>query len=181
MNYSANQQKQEAMRAGEELANQYHAMLDGWAEVSKCCLAAADDIYQTGIDYMKDQAEQLHEISCDPSAAMREQTMSKAMNCSFDAADRIAQAYLHSLENVREPLMRVVSAQLPMGRAMTQFMEKGLERSTQAMEEGSERMGRGMSSMMRSAERGTEEAQRGAEEAQQQHQAHRQQGKRKSA
>jgi hypothetical protein len=177
---TAGQQKHDGMRGGAEMAAQYHTMLDGWAEVSKCCLAAADDIYQTGIDYMKEQVDQFNEFSRDPSAAMREQTVTKAINCSFDAADRIAQAYLHSLENVREPLMRAMSAQLPMGQAMSSmssFMQRGMERGMQAMEEGAERMERGVRGGLRSAEQGAEEAQ------QQHHQQsrHHTQGKRKSA
>src|SRR5512136_273855 len=113
----AAQERQEAGHTGEALANQYQTLIDGWADVSKCCLEAADNIAQTGIDYVKDQTDQLREIASDPSSAMREETFSKAINCSFDAADKIAQAYLHSLESVREPLMRVVSAQMPMARA----------------------------------------------------------------
>lgn len=175
---SVNQQRPDAARAGEELANQYHTFIDGWAQVSKCCLEAADDIYQTGIDYVKDQAEHLQEVSRDPAAAMREQTISKAFNCSFDAADRIAQTYLHSLETVREPLMKVVCAQLPMGRSMTQFMESSMERGAQMMAQGTERMESGLRGATRATEQG---AQRGAEEARSQQHAQHQQGKRKSA
>jgi exonuclease VII small subunit len=176
---SANQQRPDAARAGEELASQYHSFIDEWAQVSKCCLEAADDIYQTGIDYVREQAEQLQEITRDPSAAMREQTYSRVINCSFDAADRIAQAYIHSLETVREPLTKAVCAQLPMGRSMTQLMESSLERGAQAMEQGTERMERGLRGATRAAEQG---AQRGAEESRsQQHHPQHHQGKRKSA
>ncbi|HEX8989204.1 MAG TPA: hypothetical protein VF816_14695 [Rhodocyclaceae bacterium] len=167
-------QRAEAARAGQELAGHYQSMLDGWAEVSRCCMAAADDIYRTSLDFVRDQAEQLQEISRDPGAAMREQTVSRAINCSFDAADRIAQAYLHSLETVREPLMRAVSAQLPMTRTMSSFMEKGMRGSMEAIEQGTDEMTQGVRSAARSAERGAQEAQ------QRQQQGH-QQGRRKSA
>lgn len=163
MNF-ASQERTDAIRAGQEMFGQYQSVLEGWAEVSKCCLEAADDIYKTGIDYMKEQSEQLQEISRDPTAAMRERTVSRVINCSFDAADRIAQAYLHSLETVREPLMRAVSAQLPMGRTMSAFMERGLQTGMEAMERGTEQMERSV---------------RGGRELQPQ--SRQQQGKRKSA
>jgi hypothetical protein len=171
MNF-ASQERADATRVGQEMFGQYQTVLEGWAEVSKCCMEAADDIYKTSIDYMKDQTEQFQEISRDPSAAMREQTVSKVINCSFDAADRIAQAYLHSLETVREPLMRAVSAQLPMGRTMSSFMERSLQTGMEAMERGTDQMERSMRSATKEVERGARETQS------QQHQQH---GKRKSA
>lgn len=151
---TANQARSDAAQAGEALVSQCHSVLDGWAEVSKCCLEAADDICQTGIGYVRDQAEQLHEITRDPGAAMREQTYANAINCSLDAADRIAQAYLHSLETVREPLMRVVSAQLPIGRAMAATMEGGMA----AVEKGAGKMEKSVRAVARGAERGAEES-----------------------
>lgn len=171
---TAMQDRSDATRAGEALTNQYQSMLDGWADVSKCCLEAADDIYQTGIEYVRDQTEHLHEMTCDPSAAMREETYSNMIDCSLDAADRIAQAYLHSIESVREPLMRVVSAQLPMGRTMMGTLEQGMERGMETLQKGAERMEKTVRGTTQTAERG---ATRGAEAAR--HQA--QQGRRKSA
>ncbi len=168
---TATQERSDVGRAGETMSNQYQSFMDGWAEVSRCCLEAADDIYQTGVEYVKEQTEQMRQIACDPASAMREETYSTFVNHSFDAADRIAQAYLHSLESVREPMMRVVSAQLPMARAMESMMEKGLQRGEEMMEKGEERMERTVRGATRSAERGIEEGQ----------QQHQQQGRRKSA
>lgn len=165
---TANQQRAAATHAGEALSSQYHTMLDGWAELSKCCLAAADDITQTGFDYVKDQVNRLHEIACNPSAAMREDTVSNALNCSFDAADKITQAYLHSLEGAREPLMRVVSAQWPMNRTLAEAMGRTMQHGMEVMQRGAETA----EAMEKSARGAARAMERGAEEAQ---------GRRKSA
>jgi hypothetical protein len=171
---TASQQRAETAHAGEALASQYHTMLDGWAELSKCCLAAADDIAQTGFEYVKDQVNQLHEIACNPSAAMREETFSNALGCSFDAADKITQAYLHSLEGVREPLMRVVTAQWPMNRTLAEAMGRTMQHGMEAMQRGAETLEKGAEHMEKSARGTARTMERGAEEAQHQ-------GKRKSA
>lgn len=140
---TANRQTPEAAQASEALASHYHTMIDGWAEVSRCCLAAADDIAKTGFDYVKGQVDQLHEIACNPTAAMREETVSRTLSCGFDAADRITQAYLHSLEGVREPLMRVVSAQWPVSRGFAEVVEHGMRRGMETVEQGGDAMRRG--------------------------------------
>jgi uncharacterized FAD-dependent dehydrogenase len=178
---TANQERPDTFRSGEALASQYHTVLEGWAEVSKCCLAAAEDIYQTSIGYVRDQAEQFQELTRDPSAAMREQTYSRVINCSFDAAGKIAQAYQNSLETVREPLMRVVSAQVPIGRAMAGALERGMERGMQYMEKGSETMERTVRGATRSVERVAEEGQAEAEQQHAQRGHGQQAGKRRSA
>lgn len=121
---------------GEVLAGQYQTLMDGWAEVSKCCLSAADDIYQTSLSFFRDQAEQMHQMVCDPSSAMREQTYTSMVSCGLDAADRIAHAYLQSLEEIREPLMRVASTRLPMSQAMSDAMERTLQAGSQLMDRG---------------------------------------------
>ncbi|MGE5468299.1 MAG: hypothetical protein ACM3Y9_12820 [Ignavibacteria bacterium] len=176
MNFGNQERGQDMARAGQAFASNYQTVVESWVEVSRCCMAAADDIYQTSMEYVKDQTQQLQEISRDPGAAMREENVSKVLNCSFDAADRIAQAYLHSIENVREPLMRAVTAQLPMGRTITGFMEQGMQRGLQTMREGAERMEQETRGAARSMERGAEETKQ-----HQQHQSHSQGRSRKSA
>jgi hypothetical protein len=150
---------------GEVLAGQYQNLMDGWAEVSKCCLSAADDIYQTSLNYFRDQAEQMHQMVCDPSSALREQTYTSMVSCGLDAADRIAHAYLQSLEEIREPLMRVAATRLPMSQAMSDAMERTLQAGSQFMDSSMQETERSLTQVQRGLQAAAQETLRSVQTA----------------
>lgn len=152
------QTRQDMAELSHTFASQYETLLEGWAEVSRCYLEAADDICKTGLNYCRDQAERFRDMAFDPANATREQTYTSMIGSSIDAADRIGHACLESFEHAREPLIRLVSSQVPL-------MSRTIATGVQDIARSAEEMRQAMASTQAAMTSAVEEETRIAEEA----------------